>query len=242
MTKQVRWKCPICECGVLASSRPRKDDVRRYCLTCSAETGRLVERVSPALERQREVKRETRQTAAKRKRATQARKNAPKRALAKVRTERQRTLSDGTPVMAEAKRIWKILEPYHHGRPMPKIVVSTRGLMIDHDGRVRQRASGYAGLSYGGAIMVKSFAGWGTLAHELAHEVDSGNRRNGRRPHDEHFYKIVRFIFEKRWRMTISNYGITSWGYNVDAHYGAQISDKIATAWVKRERVPKSSD
>lgn len=48
-----RWVCPTCSSGVDAPERPRKDDVRRYCLTCSASTGRLVERVSPKLERQR---------------------------------------------------------------------------------------------------------------------------------------------------------------------------------------------
>jgi hypothetical protein len=39
---------------VNAPQRPRKDDVRRFCKECSWKTGRLVERTSPALERQRE--------------------------------------------------------------------------------------------------------------------------------------------------------------------------------------------
>lgn len=43
-----RWVCPKCDAGCLAPSRPRKDDVRRFCLPCSAKTGRLVERVCPA--------------------------------------------------------------------------------------------------------------------------------------------------------------------------------------------------
>ena len=48
-----RWVCPRCQAGTNGPERPRKDDVRRWCLTCSAETGRLVERTSPALERKR---------------------------------------------------------------------------------------------------------------------------------------------------------------------------------------------
>jgi hypothetical protein len=49
-----RWVCPRCGQGRLAPRRPRRDDVRRYCLRCSEQTGRLVERVAPALEHQRE--------------------------------------------------------------------------------------------------------------------------------------------------------------------------------------------
>lgn len=55
---QARWKCPRCGNGRLAPQRPRRDDVRRYCLACSEGTGRLVERVAPALERQRSQRRE----------------------------------------------------------------------------------------------------------------------------------------------------------------------------------------
>ena len=51
MTKQARWKCEKCNDGLLAPSRPRKNDVRRYCLPCSAKQGTLVERIAPALEK-----------------------------------------------------------------------------------------------------------------------------------------------------------------------------------------------
>jgi hypothetical protein len=54
MTKQVRWKCAICDHGLLAPTKPRKNDVRRYCLPCSSKSGKLVERVAPSLEKQRE--------------------------------------------------------------------------------------------------------------------------------------------------------------------------------------------
>ena len=54
-----RWVCPRCKDGVLGLARPRRDDVRRYCLSCSAETGRLVERSCPSAvaKRERAVKR-----------------------------------------------------------------------------------------------------------------------------------------------------------------------------------------
>lgn len=40
-----RWRCSRCGSGCKAPSAPRKNDVRRYCLPCSEETGKLVERV-----------------------------------------------------------------------------------------------------------------------------------------------------------------------------------------------------
>lgn len=57
-----RWVCPNCGQAVNAPQRPRRDDVRRYCLTCSAQTGRLVERAAPALERKRAARREAQAT------------------------------------------------------------------------------------------------------------------------------------------------------------------------------------
>jgi hypothetical protein len=44
------WRCPECEVGIRAPSRIRKVDARRYCLDCTAETGKLVERVCVARE------------------------------------------------------------------------------------------------------------------------------------------------------------------------------------------------
>lgn len=46
-----RWTCPNCSSTKLAPSKPRRDDVRRYCLACSEKTGRLVQRVCPVLQK-----------------------------------------------------------------------------------------------------------------------------------------------------------------------------------------------
>jgi hypothetical protein len=52
---KTRWECPN-GCGaVMGPRRPRKDDVRRYCLPCSEESGRLVERVAPVVEKERKA-------------------------------------------------------------------------------------------------------------------------------------------------------------------------------------------
>ncbi len=46
-----RWECPNGKHpAVLAPTKPRKDDIRRYCLPCSEAKGRLVTRVAPRLE------------------------------------------------------------------------------------------------------------------------------------------------------------------------------------------------
>lgn len=55
--RRVRWECPAgIHPAVLGSTRPRKNATVRYCLPCSEAGGELVERVAPALERQRAAK------------------------------------------------------------------------------------------------------------------------------------------------------------------------------------------
>jgi len=66
-----RWACPSEKHpGVLAPGRLQKNDVRRYCLPCSTETGKLVERVCPALEKRRQERIQQRQRTERKKRAS----------------------------------------------------------------------------------------------------------------------------------------------------------------------------
>ncbi len=51
--KLARWTCPACNTSKLAPTKPRKDDSRRYCFPCSEKSGRLVQRIAPALEKAR---------------------------------------------------------------------------------------------------------------------------------------------------------------------------------------------
>jgi hypothetical protein len=58
--KRFRWECPEGKHpGVLAPSRLRQKDVRRYCLPCSTASGVLVERTCSAVERKRSARRES---------------------------------------------------------------------------------------------------------------------------------------------------------------------------------------
>jgi hypothetical protein len=47
------WRCPTCETGIRAPGKLRMVDVRRYCLTCSAKTGVLVQRTIPSRDAER---------------------------------------------------------------------------------------------------------------------------------------------------------------------------------------------
>lgn len=52
----ILWKCPNGCPSVRGIERPRRKDVCRYCLACSAKVGVLVERSAPVLERRRELR------------------------------------------------------------------------------------------------------------------------------------------------------------------------------------------
>ena len=47
------WRCPDCGNQKRAPGKPRRNDVRRFCLPCSQRTGYMVERVCPVLETKR---------------------------------------------------------------------------------------------------------------------------------------------------------------------------------------------
>ena len=89
MAKQVRWKCPICDDGLLAPTRPRRNDVRRYCLPCSTKSGRLVDRVAPSLEKKREKRTAIVQQKNKDKRVRVAKKLQPQKERMKRTKQRQ---------------------------------------------------------------------------------------------------------------------------------------------------------
>jgi hypothetical protein len=55
--RRVRWECPSgTHPAVLGPTRPPKDATVRFCLPCSAIETRLVQRVAPALDRERAAK------------------------------------------------------------------------------------------------------------------------------------------------------------------------------------------
>jgi hypothetical protein len=197
-TKQVRWKCLNCNSGVLAPSRPRRDDVRRYCLPCSGKSGKLVERTAPALDKKREANnaKTLEKQKAKRAKATDA-----------------KTAHCGFDVSKEATRLWNILmkiEPKRKRRiPSIKIVKRKRSQTSGH------YESGHLVQLNLGTDTVDA---WESLAHELVHAV-------GYHYHDHNFYRCLKQLTEARWKITVSSYDWNRAGYNNDWNLQEQLHE-----------------
>jgi predicted SprT family Zn-dependent metalloprotease len=219
MTKQVRWKCAICNHGLLAPSKPRKNDVRRYCLPCSEETGKLVERVAPALEKKRSVTKEKQITKAKAQRQKRAVATKTKKQIDKDTSVRQAIFEK------EADKIWKLLQPFHQNRiSRPKIRIITT--------RQPRGASGvyYWGMNEATVRITKHnetenfVRDWKVLAHELCHAVQTRQVREKEGNHGRTFYKMLRHVAETRWKVTTDGWhtlnassdSSKSWGYQCD--------------------------
>jgi hypothetical protein len=197
-----------------------------------------VERIAPALERQREVARGAQRVKATRKRkATSA-----KRASAKRREKAVQNFGEfgeyGMPIRREAERIWKLLADVHGGRPLPRITVRVSRMRENADGtftakRTVRGASNALGLSYGGLIALGAGCSWFTLCHELVHEADRHKR--GRTEHDETFYRMIRIVTERRWKVTLNTYGVR-WDASSQWEFERQVAHRLATAWKRKPR------
>ena len=165
--KRVRWACPNGCPAVLAPSRPRRDDVARYCLPCSAKRGRLVLRTAPALE----AKRAAKVTAVKAKKATRAERKAERETIYFT--------VHGVDLREELKKLWVLpiarelrakLSPLRRAL-VPLIVVRNRRLGTNRYGVYFRRDH---------KILINRIPGHDahtvrdTLAHELAHALTPG--------------------------------------------------------------------
>lgn len=188
------------------------NDVRRYCLPCSKKEGVLIQRTAPALDK----KRATRTTATKqkqaRKRATASKNNAPVKAQARIDKQREVMINK------EAARIWRLMQPYHNGKPLPTITIVR--------GQNRNRQYGYARPAHNMVqINVDKDQGtyssrrvWSVLAHELAHCAVPPKNTGGknRDTHNREFYYCLRDAWQRRWQVSISFFEVKTWGYSVD--------------------------
>jgi hypothetical protein len=129
-------------------------------------------------------------------------------------------------INAEAKKIWKMLEPWHKGKPLPPVHI------VQHTGRGRV---GWAHVSQQWkGIYVKKTSNqidfWTTLLHELTH-MAVGSRRNdngGRCWHDRDFYMAMREVTQNRWKCKISYAKVGKWGYDVDKIIRVQLKEQDA--------------
>lgn len=176
--RRVRWECPNGCAGVLGPQRPRRDDVRRYCLACSAQTGRLVERTAPTLERQRAKRAEA--AAAKRRRRVE-------RETQKQRAHRE---LHGVDLIDAWQRMLRL--------PTGKLIRREPELVLRRARRDPGKVTGYAWTDNRVTVTIGVDAdpaeAVGTLLHELAHIVcmqrnepwHDGAPRFARRCHELH--------------------------------------------------------
>jgi hypothetical protein len=128
--------------------------------------------------------------------------------------------SEGLSIQAESKKIWKLLTPYHNGKPMPKIDVSTRGIKFDNDGtawRFSGGSAGYADITEH-RVWLKCSPDWEVIAHELVHLAVTRN-------HDKVFYNALRDVTQRRFKVRISFFEVTRYGYDVDRIIERQLHD-----------------
>lgn len=205
--QQKRWVCPTCGGGVLAPSRPRKDDVRRYCLPCSKKTGRLVERTCPSLEKVR---------AAKSEQVTARRVAREKQDRAQARIERQQMREriresaeraeheavahrsvGGIDLLLEANRLWHLpyIKQQKKWQPaLPSIEfrrseskTHTSGHCWGHGSRARIVIT----------IGTDPHDPFGTLLHEIVHAVLPDTNRHYH--HDDRFWMTLRSAAREAW-------------------------------------------
>lgn len=233
MGKQVRWRCEMCGDGLLAPSRPRRNDVRRYCLPCSAKRGTLVERVAPALEKHREKRAAFVQSKAKEKRQRERLRLEPIKARRRAEAKQQAIFE------READRLWKLFYPNGAIRRRPAIkIVYNRGF----------GCSGYySSIEFVCIRISRDSTGgeneWECLAHELCHAVVPTSSVNG--SHGKQFYVELRRVIEARWKVRmdwskINGYTDTShsWGYKVDW----LMRNQLINAGVVKFAYPKAGD
>lgn len=225
----VRWICPDCGSGVNGPERPRQDDVRRYCLTCSGRTGRLIRRVAPRLERER-AERAARQHA--RERSARERENLKWIHV----TVNAAGVEEAVDVRAMVARNCR-LPTIRRGRgtfALPELRVMERGL---RGGTVSGRATYLEDIIYLGL--------WGSpvkreelecvIIHELAHLAAgqefaaTRRRRDGRVAavlHGPAFQRVLMEAFTERWPW-VSPGGISHRAYEIDERVQAQLEKHV---------------
>lgn len=159
--------------------------------------------------------------------------------LREVRAYAAKHGHQGFDIRKEAKRIWKHLEQWHGGAPLPKIevrVADIKDISIDEDRtRIFKSFKSRAGVAFTyekpQRVRLEVFATWHTLAHELVHCADhiahpAASRNDW---HGERFYRMLKHVVEKRWKVRISFAQVTKWGYAVDRIIEDQIEHLYET-------------
>lgn len=222
-TKRVRWECPNGHPGVLASTRPPIDSIERYCLICSAKTGRLVKRIAPVLETRRAAAAVTSATKAKAKRAREAAARERKKAAETARYTVEGVDLRNEMVCLLRLKAWKgkFGSPgrdggFHH---RPKLVISKRS---------QHPASRYGFAEpWRWRIVIATYPGQTladareTLVHELTHLV-VGEEPGSHNWHGPQFRKTLAAAIKEAYKVTLT--GVRQGNYH--GRYAAAMNRK----------------
>jgi hypothetical protein len=170
---------------------------------------------------------------------------AKKKACEKANKEKRKNLDTkwhgDMNINAEAKKIWKLLEPWHKGKPLPPVHI------LPFEG-----VDGFARGRYGWAHVSQPWLGiklkkipdqtnfWLALVHELAHMAVgsrpiTGQWNKKRAFHDREFYMAMREVTQRRWKCKISFAKVGKWGYDVDALMREQLQEQDAIKFKPRK-------
>lgn len=173
-------------------------------------------RVAPALEKKREANKEKNVAKAKVKKAKVA---TAKKAMSQ---ETKNIKKRNDIFQKEAEKLWELFSPYTN-RSLPKIkIVYTRQNWGE--------SGWWDGYNTATIRIIRNHEGgvgaWEVLAHELCHAAYRSTHGKGNEGgHGETFYKMLRDVTERRWKVRIQGWheinGATSssksWGYKVDS-------------------------
>ncbi len=130
----------------------------------------------------------------------------------------------------EAHIIWKKMERWHNGKPLPQITISVARAESKMGGGWANAEREHRNWHPKSVIQInipteipddKQYWVWAVLVHELAHhacppikpETGRGARDN---THHRVFYYCIKNVWEKRLRCEISFRDVKTWGYSVD--------------------------
>jgi hypothetical protein len=194
------WRCPTCSSAVRAPEHLQRLDIRRWCLKCSARSGKLVERTIPSKEAEAQRRAAARAVAtAKRQERRAVADSAAKETRHTLAAALDRAYEDGAAwLRARAPKIVKLTSlrrayAEHHpygARWAPTITIRQGGILRARDalGAVvatrpkRYSASGHAWPTRHRLTMTTGASAaddLSTLIHELAHLAAPDREHHG---------------------------------------------------------------
>jgi len=220
MARRYRWKCPNCGAGKLLGKAPRKNATARFCLPCSEETGYLVERMCPCLEKERAEKAQKRAEKDKEKRA-----QATALRKAQKASEEARWMVQGHDLRKTIRDLCKL--PFLRNRGCKVSTTAEKAILrLKFYSRTNSCVSGRA--HYGTPISPGSIklntasewarsypSAWSLILHELLHAIGY--------KHGPAMTQAILICAKQTWGLDPGDFG-----YNGKGNFGTYNADTVA--------------